>query len=131
MYEHKSKQKYPNLPEEFRVLVKEARLNQGLTTRVMGAAIGCYPATISQYERGARNFTYENAVKFRDYLNLDYDLPLPRPEEALPIVRKRRVPKTVQSKAFYIVVDNEIIEVRTYRRLGPVTKARLLSLERK
>lgn len=126
----RAKRKYPNLSEDFRALVKETRIKKGITTRKMATDMGFNnPTAVSQYENGQRNFNYETAVLFRDYLKLKYKLPIPRPEEREPEFRsriKRERPTT--GDPFYIIVDDEVIEVLTYRRIGIVTKAQTIEL---
>ena len=119
-----SKQKYPNLPDEFRVLVKKARLDLGLSLAAVAKDLGVSTPTVSQLELGNRNFNYERAVQFRDYFEMDYGLPLPDKSKAETIRRERRKHEAIKDR-FYILVDGEIIEVLSYRKLGPLTEARL------
>lgn len=122
----RAKRKYPNLPEDFRSLVRETRLSKQITLTAMAKDIGVYPATISQYEKGERNFSYERAVQFRDYLEMDYALPDPDISFAEPISRNRKESKPIENEGFYVIVEGEIIEVLTFRRLGPATKAKII-----
>lgn len=122
----RAKQKYPNLPDDFRKLAFKKRKELGISQREMAEDLGKkFPSFISQLEIGERNFTYEIAKQFRDYLGLEYDLPEPHPENAEVIIRKRKKAAAVEGESFYIVVDGELIEVMKYRRLGPITKAKL------
>ena len=126
---HRSKMIYPNLPDDFRALVRKARIQKGLSQHQLGEALGYgSPASaVSQFETANRNFSYAKAVAFRDYLEMDYSLPYPSKENTPPITRNRKKAKPTETKAFHIIVDGELIEVVAYRRLGPVTKARVIN----
>lgn len=117
---------YPNLPDDFRKLVKNARLAKGYSIREMGRDLGIQPAAISQLERGDRNFSYDRAVQLRNYLNLDYDLPIPSSDDTQRVTRNRNKHPLERGDGFYLNVDGELIEVLTYRRLGSVSKATLI-----
>lgn len=118
-----AKRKYPNLPEDFRVLVRAKRLQLGVTLKVMGDDLNCGPVLLSQLELGKRNFTFEMAKKIRDYLQLDYALPEPDFSQMEPLARNR-TSFPVEKDSFLIEVNGEIIEVRSYRRLGRLTNSR-------
>lgn len=120
-----SKQKYPNLPDEFRILVRKARLDLGLSMAAVAKDLGTITPTVSQLELGKRNFNYERAVQFRDYFEMDYELPLPDMSKAEPVTRTRTKHESVKDR-FYILVDGEVIEVLSYRKLGPLTEAKII-----
>ena len=127
----KTNQIYPNLPFDFRLKIKETRLKQKLSMRELGEALNYRSpaATVSQLEGGARNFSYERAVQFRDYLKMDYELPEPRPEEAKTITRQQKKFGPIETNRFYIVSNGELIEVLTYRKLGKIQNTPRISLD--
>ena len=118
----KQKMKYPNLPDDFRELIVKARIESNLAVRAVARDLGWQPAAMSQYERGDRNMSYETAVALRDYYELDYVLPEPE-RIATGVIKRNRKSAPVESEKFKILIDGEVIEVLTFRRLGPVTPA--------
>jgi transcriptional regulator with XRE-family HTH domain len=114
--------KYPNLPADFIVEMKKARLEQGWATRAVSAILGLSAATISQYETGKRNMSYERAVQLRDLYEMDFYLPEPDFTDA-PTVTRKRTRYERQNDPFFIVVDGELIKVLTYFKMGPVSTA--------
>lgn len=116
------KMKYPNIPEGFAKACRDARHARGLTLIEMGKDIGITGATISQHEREVRNFSYERAVLFRDYLGVDMELPLPDKSLGERVTRNRSV-HNLQKDPFYIELDGELIQVVTYRNYGKLKLA--------
>ena len=121
------KSSYPNLSENFRSLVKETRLEQSLTVRIMAKDLGIIPTTLYQLEAGQRNYNYETAVRIRDYLEMKYDLPDPAPVEGEKITRHLKRALLVENEPFCIMVDGKIIEVVTFRRLSEFKKSNVVS----
>lgn len=112
------KTKYPNIPDGFRNAILKERLARGMTQREVGEAIGLMYVTLSQFERGVRNISYDWAVKIRDFYGMDFDLPEPDASKREPIVRNR-ARRPLQTDSFLVVVDGEVLEVLTWRNLGP------------
>lgn len=119
-----AKTKYPNIPEDFRELIRQTRLIKGLPYRVVGEDLGVPGATISQFERGDRNINYEWAKRLKTYYGLDCDLPEPDLAKVEPITRRRENRAAIKASGLFLEVDGELIEVVTYRKLGPLTKSR-------
>lgn len=120
--------KYPNLPGEFIAAFRTRRLELGISQRKMADDLEWHHndkghVMISQFERGERNLDFEKATKIRDYLQMDFDLPEPSFENA-PRRTRRGTKNPVVNEPFRIVVDGELIEVYTFRRLGPVKEAK-------
>lgn len=112
---------YPNIPEGFAEAMKMGRLKLNMTQRELGAAIDKSGLQISQYERGLRNIPYETAKLINEALGLGLVLPELDRSQTKPIVRKslhKRHP--IESESFVIVVDGEVVEVLTFRRLGKI-----------
>lgn len=113
--------KYPNLPPEFPQLVRQARIEQGISLRLLSEKTGLPNVAINQIELGKRSCTYDRAIRLRDALGIDIQLPKPDLSLRDPITRDRR--KTELSReSFLIEMDGRVIRVLVSRDLGPVTR---------
>lgn len=118
---------YPNIPEGFPEAVRKARVAKGISLRKAAKDLG-FPAAakLSQLELGKRNFSYENAVLVRDYLEMDFVLPPVDLTQKVRIFRNREK-KQLLRDPFYINVDGEVIKVMTYYKIGPIINGHRIS----
>jgi len=112
--------RYPNIPENFRHEMKKARLEQEWSLRAVAAMLKLSAAaTVSQYETGGRNMSYERAVQLRDLYEMDFDLPEPDFTNA-PKVDRRRIRYERKTDPFLVLVDGRVIKVLAYFDMGPI-----------
>lgn len=116
-----AKMLYPNIPENFPQLVKSARIARGLSLREMGELVGLNGPNVHQLEKGERNFSYSRAVQFRDVLELNIELP--EPDLTNRNITRKRYSSELLRGPLFLNVDGELIQVMTYRKLGPLTDA--------
>jgi transcriptional regulator with XRE-family HTH domain len=111
------KRKYPNIPDGFMAEAKRVRTNLKMTLRELSDISDIPTTTLSQFETGSRNPSYEHCIAIKKSLNLDIELPVPDLEKREPIRRNRKKGK-LKTEAFMIEVDGRLIEVLRYRDYG-------------
>jgi transcriptional regulator with XRE-family HTH domain len=98
--------KYPNIPENFHELMKEVRRNKKITQVKMGEDLGVHSVTLSKYEKGEMNISYERAVMIKDYLGLDIELPKPD----FSVRRKSRIHADGMTRQINVTMPEEIMD---------------------
>lgn len=118
--------KYPNIPSDFSDLVRDKRKELKLSLTDLSNKTGLTRTVINQIEHGTRNCSYPRAVLLREALEIDIELPEPDLSKREPITRNR-IRRVVANEPFYIVIDGELIQVRSYINMGPVKDAQTIS----
>lgn len=111
------KRKYPNIPPWFMEAAKQVRTSSKMTLLELSDLSDIPPTSLSCFETGSRNPSYEHYLAIKRSLNMDIELPVPDLEKREPIRRNRKKGK-LKTEAFMIEVDGRLIEVLRYRDYG-------------
>jgi transcriptional regulator with XRE-family HTH domain len=113
----RQKMKYPNLPEDFMSEAKSIREGLGLSLREFAEVSGISASQMSNFETGSRNPSYEACVRIKTALGMEYDLP--EPDFTNRVIKRYRSKKgPLITEPFQCVLNGELIEVRSYYKLG-------------
>lgn len=99
------------------MILKELRLEHGLKRSELAREIGINPNTLANYEKGARQASYETLIAIADYFNVTLDELLEREE-------KPGLPRAFGGNPARLNGDEKRI-LAEYRRLPPEDKARV------
>lgn len=113
----------PDVINTFRVLAKSERQRLGIKQVQMADDLGISVSAVSMIENGDRPFSHDMAERVNNYLKLNY--PLPKPNLKNTRERNKNTSPLIQRHSFVIELDGEAVEVLSYRKLGPIKKARM------
>ena len=103
--------------EKTMFILKELRLEHGLKRSELAREIGINPNTLANYEKGARQASYETLISIADYFNVTLDELLGREE-------KPGLPRAFGGNPSRLSGEEKRV-LADYRRLPPEDKARL------